>query len=100
MNASSNADLSGFTQEEFRQAIRDERAYELAYEGHRRQDLIRWGIYVDTIEQTYQGLMSWHETAPDYFIAVDYTKKNKHELLPIPQREVDLCGFSQNLGWK
>ena len=100
VNASSNADLSGFTQEEFRQAIRDERAYELAYEGHRRQDLIRWGIYVDTIEQTYQGLMSWHETAPDYFIAVDYTKKNKHELLPIPQREVDLCGFSQNLGWK
>ena len=100
VNASSNADLSGFTQEEFRQAIRDERAYELAYEGHRRQDLIRWGIYVDTIEQTYQGLMSWHETAPDYFIAVDYTRKNKHELLPIPQREVDLCGFSQNLGWK
>lgn len=97
---SAEADLTGLTQEEFRQAVRDERSYELAFEGHRRQDLVRWGIYAETIEQTYKDLMTWHETAPDYFIAVQFTKKNKHELLPIPQREVDLCGFIQNEGWK
>ncbi|WP_347044826.1 hypothetical protein, partial [Bacteroides ovatus] len=29
-----------------------------------------------------------------------YTEKNKHELLPIPQREKDLCiQFKQNPGW-
>ena len=38
-------------------------------------------------------------TAPDYFLGGIYTKKDKHELLPIPQREVDLCGFKQNPGW-
>ncbi len=36
--------LSGLNQLEFRQAIYDERRWELAGEGHRRMDLIRWGI--------------------------------------------------------
>ena len=94
------ADLpAGLTQEEFRQAVRDERSYELAFEGQRRCDLVRWGIYVPTIRSVYKSLMKWHEAAPDYFIGAQYTQEGKNELLPIPLREVDLCGYEQNLNW-
>ena len=93
------ADLSGLDQEEFRQAVRDERGHELVYEGQRRQDLVRWGIYPETVAKTYEELMMWEESAADYYQAANYTKKDKNELLPIPQREVDLCGYTQNVGW-
>lgn len=86
--------------EEFRKAIQDERAYELAFEGHRRQDLVRWGIYVKTVQQAYVDMGVWHYMAPQYYIGALYTKEGKHELLPIPQREKDLCiQFKQNPGW-
>lgn len=99
--ASATADLEeGLSYEEFCQAVRDERSWELAFEGHRRQDLIRWGIYYDTVSATYQHLTTWSDTAPNYYLAGIYTQKNKHELLPIPQREMDLCSqFKQNPGW-
>lgn len=99
---SASADLpAGMSYEEFRQAIMDERSYELAFEGHRRQDLVRWGIYYETVQQTYRDYMEWHEMGPDYYVGAQYTFKNKNELLPIPQREMDLCEqFVQNQGWK
>ena len=97
---SSKADLRrGMDQEEFRQAIRDERSYELAFEGHRRQDLVRWGIYAQTIRKTYEGLMDWHEQAPNYFVGAQYTIEGKNELLPIPLHDIDLSGFNQNPKW-
>lgn len=92
-------ELSGLTPEQFRQAVRDERSHELAFEGHRRQDLTRWGIYVETIKNTYAGLAEWHEDAPDKYQAGIYTAE-KHTLLPIPQRDKDLMPkFIQNPGW-
>ena len=98
--ASDVADLeAGLSYEDFQKAIRDERAWELAGEAHRRQDLIRWGIYVDTVKETYSNLGTWHTNASVYFLGGDCTKKGKHELLPIPQREIDLCGYKQNPNW-
>lgn len=89
---------AGLDYEGFKQAIRDERAYELAFEGHRRMDLVRWGIYYETIQNTYYDLLSWWPEAS--YVVQQYTQKNKHELLPIPQREMDLCTqFKQNPGW-
>ena len=41
--------LSGLNQEEFRSAVLEERALELAYEADRRYDLFRWGIYLDVM---------------------------------------------------
>lgn len=38
--------LSGFNQTDFRKAIQDERLFELWAEGVRRDDLIRWGQYI------------------------------------------------------
>ena len=98
--ASDAADLEmGLSYKDFQEAIRDERAWELAGEAHRRQDLVRWGIYADTVKETYNNLSTWHSNAATYFLGGEYTQKGKHELLPIPQREIDLCGYKQNPNW-
>ena len=96
------ADLpAGLSQEEFRQAVRDERAYELCFEGNRRQDLIRWGIYADTVKQTDWEYSQWVSSSADYYLAGPYTVKGKHELYPIPQRDKDLMPlYKQNPGWE
>ncbi len=98
---SSTADLpEGLSYEQFQQAVRDERSYELAFEGHRRQDLIRWGIFYDSIQQTFYDLQTWHDMAASYYRCIDFTVKGKNELMPIPQRDMDLCKqFKQNPGW-
>lgn len=96
---SETADLAaGLSQGDFRAAIRKERAYELAFEGHRRQDLVRWGEYIKAIDATDTELRRWFPTAN--YIAYDFTKAGKHELFPIPQRDKDLMTqFKQNPGW-
>lgn len=93
----------GLDEKGFREVIQKERAYELAFEGHRRMDLVRWGIYYETIQKTRSALADWWTTDGDSFryLVQQYTVKNKHELLPIPQHEMDLCIlFNQNPGWK
>lgn len=99
--ANSVSDLkAGMTHDEFQQAVRDERAYELAFEGHRRQDLTRWGIYYQSIKQTAQTIVNWYTQGEDYYICLQYMKEGKNELLPIPQRELDMMKqFEQNPGW-
>jgi len=98
----SMADLpSGLDQEAFRQAVRKERAYELCFEGNRKQDLIRWGIYASSIAQTDRDLRKWNpECPPEYYLPAKYTVEGKHELQPIPQRELDLMPeYDQNPNW-
>lgn len=93
----------GLDEEGFRKAVQKERAYELAFEGHRRLDLIRWGIYYETIQNTRKELANWWQTdnAKFNYVVYNYTEKGKHELFPIPQRDIDLCPkFEQNPGWK
>lgn len=93
----------GLNEEEFRKAVQKERAYELAFEGHRRLDLIRWGIYYETIQDTNEELLKWWNTDSSNvnYVVYNYTEKGKHELFPIPQRDMDLCPkFEQNPGWK
>ena len=101
LHQTGKADLaSGMGYEEFKQAIRDERGYELAFEGHRRQDLIRWGIYYETVMQTAQEMENFVDGGSSVYIASRYTQKGKHELLPIPQREMQLMPkYKQNPGW-
>lgn len=93
------ADLApSLSPDDFRTAIRKERAYELAFEGHRRQDLVRWGEYIKAIDETDTKLRRWFSNAN--YIAYDFTKAGKHELFPIPQRDKDLMTqFKQNPGW-
>ena len=43
---------SGLDQTGFRESIYDERKFELSAEGHRRMDLIRWGILLEVVRNT------------------------------------------------
>ena len=69
--------LSGLTQEQFRQAIYDERKWELAGENHRRFDLIRWGILLDVVKTTQYRLYNPAQNIQPH-----------HVLFPIPPEEL------------
>lgn len=103
-SASSKSDLqTGLSVDDFRKAIQKERSYELAFEGHRRLDLVRWGIYYKTVKDTDKALANWWKVpnVAHNYAAAFYTTENKHELYPIPQRDMDLCEqFDQNPGWE
>lgn len=75
-----NQPLIGLSQEELRQMIYNERKWELAGEGHRRYDLVRWGILVETIQNTKRY---------DIFDADAKTNVSLiHERFPIPVEEL------------
>ncbi|MGK7397140.1 MAG: RagB/SusD family nutrient uptake outer membrane protein [Candidatus Cyclobacteriaceae bacterium M3_2C_046] len=67
------------------QAIRDERNIELAFEGHRWFDLVRWDIYMEVMN-AHTGLRP------------GVTVEAHHRLFPIPQAEIDINpdGITQN----
>ncbi|MFW5761722.1 MAG: RagB/SusD family nutrient uptake outer membrane protein [Cyclobacteriaceae bacterium] len=70
------------------QAIREERKIELAFEGHRWFDLVRWDVY--------QEVMNAHTG-----LRPGVTVKEHHRLFPIPQAEIDINpdGITQNDGY-
>ena len=83
--------LSGLNYDSFTKALRKERALELSFEGHRKYDLLRWGIYVETIKNTTDPALKVPRT----------NIEPHHVLMPIPQREIDVTNGSltQNPGY-
>ena len=80
-----------FTKESFRSYILEERVKELAGEGVRRTDLIRWGIYL----QVMNAIGTTDENG------VVKRREEKHLLLPLPPNEVNANPFieNNNPGW-
>lgn len=79
-----------------RNAVRFERRLELALEGHRFFDLVRWGI-ADTYINNY--LNAEEPRLPANLTGVSFTK-DKNEYFPIPQTEIDLNpSLKQNPGY-
>jgi hypothetical protein len=76
------ADITITDQTQLREKIYRERRSELAMEQHRWFDLQRWG------RQSAAMI-----AAGKNFVA------NKHELLPVPQKEIDLSDMVQNAGY-
>ncbi len=79
--------------EELLKAIQHERRVELAFEGHRYYDLVRWNLAAEVLKKSPES---------DPITGVkDYGDgwQPFHRYLPIPQREVDLLGISQNQGY-
>lgn len=71
---------SGMSQSEFREAMYSERKFELAAEGHRKLDLIRWGILLETVKNTVHR--NWNNPGANI--------QPYHVLLPIPQNQIIL----------
>lgn len=76
--------------------MRFERRLELAMEGNRFYDLLRWGN-VDQVKNDYYSTEGKKRT----YMAGAKFQKGKHEYLPIPQSEIDLAPtlYSQNPGY-
>lgn len=84
------ADVSGLDQESFRQMIRDERGRELCFEGLRRLDLVRWGIYVEEMTEGRRKQVSdprWHQNKSYAGLIADYTEY-RHNWYPVPSKEL------------
>jgi len=75
-------DLQGLTQAEFREAVLQERSWELCFEGHRRWDLLRTDTYIT--KKTAGGVVA----------------EEKHLLYPIPTIQMDVnSALVQNPGY-
>jgi len=79
-----------------RKAVRFERRLELALEGHRFFDLVRWGIAAETINAYLQ---KEKDRLSANLTGVNFTA-GKNEYFPIPQIEIDLNKkLKQNPGY-
>ncbi|MCF0218857.1 MAG: RagB/SusD family nutrient uptake outer membrane protein [Muribaculaceae bacterium] len=85
----------GYTNDDasLRKAIRHERRVELAMEGHRWYDLVRWGIAAD--------VMNAYRDKEDDVVRAEMSafQAGKHELFPIPAEELALNPMEQNPGY-
>lgn len=94
---------SSYTPDSFRQLIRNERGRELAFEGIRKYDLIRWGIF----EESMKGYVvdatddRWSASAlSSYASKIGSAVQTKHVLLPIPSVELGVNTLlKQNSLW-
>lgn len=86
--------------DDFRQMIRNERARELAVEGRRKFDLIRWGIYIETMKSLVQEGNDSRVSNKEYALAWPTKIGDRHLLMPIPQNEMNTNNLMvQNPGW-
>lgn len=83
-----------WTQEYARQALRYERRLELAMEGERFFDLVRWGIVSDVLNNQY---FPKEKTLRTYYSKSEFVT-GRDEYFPIPQNQMDFAGekYTQN----
>ena len=82
-------------QDGFRQAVRQERRWELCYEGKRLFDLRRWGV----LESTFQARANVANPTPQDLIRAQNVQL-KHNLFPIPFQEIQKdANLTQNPGY-
>jgi len=92
------------THSDFRNLVRNERGRELCFEGTRKFDLIRWGIFETAMKETYSAYYS--DTRCNSFNTSVYARRYvtlitpKHIYLPIPSIELGVNPLlKQNKLW-
>ena len=79
--------LKAMSKDEFREHLKLERAWELCFEGDRKFDLLRWGVYCTRTPE-------WNPQVKGNI------KEGKHEFWPIPKSQRDInANLTQNPGW-
>lgn len=96
-------DFSLYNGETFRQLVRNERGRELCFESLRKYDLIRWGIFVKSMNEysvwTADKRWSKHDKAV-YAAAIGKAVEDRHIVLPVPSIELGVNSLlSQNKLW-
>lgn len=84
------ATIGNKSYEEFQQLVRDERARELCFEGTRKQDLIRWELYLKSVIQDRRNMITDTRWAVNKSFAANianYTSE-RHLVYPIPSSEM------------
>lgn len=78
------------TQEQFRSFVLAERAREFVFEGVRRYDLLRWGVYLQVMNKITTGQNN-----------ITKVRNTRNLLLPIPQSELNsnTAITANNPGW-
>jgi len=99
--ADATADVAaGMNKDVFLKEVQDERSRELAFEGLRKHDLIRWNLYVSNMTSLITEVTN---TAPATWQRASIAAKNTTErnvLLPIPTLELTSNPkATQNPGW-
>lgn len=100
--ATSVIDISGLSPLAFQDLIREERARELAFEGLRKQDLIRWGIFIERLKAMIPDMVApgWPAALNPYILPYTVVEE-KHKVFPIPLLEVNLNrAMEQHDLWK
>lgn len=92
---------AGLSQADFQEFIRNERLREFAFEGIRKHDLIRWGIYVSTMQEQ---AAEYNANIPATFKAAAVGQASRVTeravVFPIPNSEIATNpNVTQNAGW-
>ncbi len=94
---SSDFNYSGLSQQDFREAVWQERRLEFAIEGHRWLDLVRTGRFVQRMKD--HSILE-AQLAEINKVELGQNVGDHMVLMPIPQREIDLnSALVQNPGW-
>lgn len=87
--------LAGLSQAAFREAVYHEERVELAFEDYRWFNLLRTGRAITVMNQYGEE----EKQRLSRLSTASYNVQEYKLLYPIPEREVQLNGFDQNLGW-
>ena len=84
-------EFSAYDVPSFREFVRNERGRELCFEGIRKYDLIRWGIFVEAMNGYVKAATDerWSGSAKaSYASAIGSAVQPKHVVLPVPSVEL------------